>query len=208
LRLRIPREQAFGHSVLNYTGQNLTLRQLFCVGASKKNMIAEPVHAAVGPQALDHRSSTTGLRAVASFEALKGGVVVLLLLIIFGVHNRAEDIAENLLFHLHIDPDRRLSQVLLDAATRLSDTRLLTIAIAALSYSSVRFIEAWGLWNRRVWAEWFALLSGALYIPWEALKLAEHHTWVNILILTVNVGIVLYMLYVRLQAQRLVRQAG
>lgn len=169
-------------------------------------MIAEQPDVAIGPQAVDHHSSTTGLRAVASFEALKGGVVVLLLFVVFGVHNRAEDIAENLLFHLHIDPDRRLSQVLLDAATRLSDMRLVTITIAALSYSSVRFIESWGLWNRRVWAEWFALLSGALYIPWEALKLAEHHTWVNILILSVNVGIVLYMLYVRLQASHLARQ--
>jgi uncharacterized membrane protein (DUF2068 family) len=154
------------------------------------------------PQAVDYHSSTAGLRAVASFEAFKGVAVVLLLFVVFGIHNRAEDLTANLLFHLHLDPDQRLSHVLLDAATKLSDTRLMTITLAALSYSTVRFIEAWGLWNRRVWAEWFALLSGALYIPWEVLKLTEHTNIINILVLTVNVLIVLYMLYVRLQSRK------
>jgi uncharacterized membrane protein (DUF2068 family) len=169
-------------------------------------MIAQGSTALIGPQAVDDRSSTAGLRAVASFEAFKGLVVVLLLFVVFGVHSRAEDITENLLFHLHIDPDRRLSQVLLDAATKLSDTRLATITVAALSYVTVRFVEAWGLWNRRVWAEWFALLSGALYIPWEILKVAEHQTWIHVAVLALNLAIVLYMLYVRVQAQRVCRQ--
>jgi uncharacterized membrane protein (DUF2068 family) len=154
------------------------------------------------PLAVDDRTSAVGLRTVATFEAFKGIVVLLLGLALFAVHREAEDYAANLLYHLHIDPDKRLAHMLMDAATKVSDARLWTIAAAALSYASVRFIESWGLWNRRVWAEWFALLSGALYLPWEILKLAERVDWERIGILAINLLIVLYMLMIRIRACR------
>lgn len=155
---------------------------------------------AVAPEGVDRRTSMAGLSAIALLEAAKGLGVILLLLILFGVHRHAEGLMEDLLYHLHIDPDRRAAQEVLHAADRLTDMRLWTIAAAALSYSTVRFIESWGLWHRRVWAEWFALLSGALYLPWEVLKVAERATWMHISILAINVIIVLYMLYVRIRS--------
>ncbi len=151
------------------------------------------------PQAIDQRASTAGLRAVATFEALKGIIVVLLGLTLIAVHQHAEDFAERLLFHLHMDPDRRLAHAVLNAATRVTDARLWTILAATLTYSAVRFVESWGLWNRRVWAEWFALLSGAMYLPWEILKVSERADWERIGVLLVNVIIVLYMLEVRIR---------
>ena len=154
------------------------------------------------PTGLDQRTSMAGLRAIATLEAAKGIGVILLLLILFGVHRHAEDLTEDLLYHLHIDPDHRAAQAILHAADRLTDMRLWTVALAALSYASVRFVEAWGLWHRRVWAEWFALLSGALYLPWEVLKVSERATWMHISILVINVVIVLYMLYVRVRSSQ------
>jgi uncharacterized membrane protein (DUF2068 family) len=154
---------------------------------------------AQAPQAIDVRSSPAGLRAVATFEALKGTAVLLLGITLLAVHRHAEDFAASLLFHLHIDPDRRLAHILMDAATRLSDARLLTIAAAALTYCTVRWLEAWGLWNRRIWAEWFALLSGALYLPWEILKIVERLTWERVGVLVINVAIIVYMLYIRIR---------
>jgi uncharacterized membrane protein (DUF2068 family) len=159
-------------------------------------------HRGLPPAALDQRTSMAGLRAIASLEAAKGMGVILLLLVLFLVHTHAEDLTEDLFYHLHIDPDRHGAQAVLHAADRLTDMRLWTIAAAALSYAGVRFVESWGLWHRRIWAEWFALLSGALYLPWEALKVAEHATWMHLSILTINVVIVLYMLYVRVRSAR------
>lgn len=152
------------------------------------------------PIAVDDRSSTVGLRAVATFEAIKGSIVVLLGIALVAVHHDAEDYAANLLYHLHIDPDRRMAHMLMDAANKVSDARLWTIVGAALSYAAVRFVESWGLWNRRVWAEWFALLSGALYLPWEILKLVERVDWERIGVLVVNLLIILYMLLIRIRA--------
>jgi uncharacterized membrane protein (DUF2068 family) len=148
---------------------------------------------------LDQRTSTAGLRAVASFEAFKGALVILLGLFLLFYHSDAEDFAQDLLDHLHIDADRRLGQMLMHAASQITDARIWTIAAAALTYATVRFVEAWGLWHRRVWAEWFALLSGAMYLPWEVLKVAQKATPERIGVLAINVIIVLYMLYIRIR---------
>jgi uncharacterized membrane protein (DUF2068 family) len=165
---------------------------------------AGPGTPAVLPE-VDDRTSKAGLRAIATLEAAKGIGVLLLLLVLFGVHKHAEDLVEDLLYHLHIDPDRRAAQAVLHAADRLTDMRMWSIAAAALSYVGVRFIESWGLWHRRVWAEWFALLSGTLYLPWEVLKVAERASWMHISILAINVIIVLYMLYIRIRAMQAAR---
>jgi uncharacterized membrane protein (DUF2068 family) len=57
----------------------------------------------------------------------------------------------------------------------------------------MRFIEAFGLWFGMRWAEWFALLSGSVYLPIEIYELAKGFTWIKIGLLTVNLCIVLYM---------------
>ena len=154
------------------------------------------------PLAVDERSSKAGLRAVAGFEALKGAVVLVLGITLLAMHSHLQDLTENLLYHLHIDFDRRFGHMLLNAATTINDARLWTIGAAIGSYVSVRFIEAWGLWNRRVWAEWFALLSGALYLPWEFLKLVERVDWDRVAVLVINLGIVFYMAYIRIREYR------
>src|SRR5438270_14027684 len=81
---------------------------------------------------VDDRTSKAGLRAIATLEAAKGIGVILLLLVLFGVHRHAEDLVEDLLYHLHIDPDRRAAQAVLHAADRLTDMRMWSIAAAAL----------------------------------------------------------------------------
>ncbi len=42
-----------------------------------------------------------------------------------------------------------------------------------LVYSAIRFAEATGLWLEKQWAEWFALISGCLYLPIEIYELAR-----------------------------------
>ena len=159
--------------------------------------IREPTH-----QSVDQSASPVGLRAVATFEALKGVLVIVLLFLLLAVHNRIEDYAEDLLYHLHINFDHNYAQRFLRGASRLSDSPLWTIGLAATLYAIVRFVEAWGLWNRRVWAEWFALVSGALYLPWEIIKVAERVNWEHVGVLTTNVVVVVYMLMIRIKATR------
>jgi uncharacterized membrane protein (DUF2068 family) len=155
------------------------------------------------PEAVDLRSNETGLRAIATFEAIKGLLAILLGLgLLTLLHKDVEQVAESLLLHLHIGEERRISHSLLRLAEHTTDARLWAIAGGALAYASVRFAEAYGLWHRRVWAEWFALLSGTLYLPLEIYKLVEHSSFVHWVVLLGNVAIVLYMGFVRLRACR------
>ena len=155
------------------------------------------------PQAVDESSHASGLRAVAVFEALKGALVLLLGLGLLSlIHKDVEEFAENLVFHLRINPDHRFGNAILNAASKVTDGRLWGYAAAAFAYAGVKSVESWGLWNRRVWAEWFALLSGALYLPLEIIKLAEKANWIHIAVFVINVAIVLYMLSIRVKAYR------
>lgn len=118
------------------------------------------------------------------------------------LHKDVEDVAENLLFRLHMNSEHRVGHAIVNAASKLTDARLWGIAAAAAADAAVRFVAAWGLWNRRVWAEWFVLLSGALYLPLETMKLAERANWLHIAVFAGNIAIVLYMLYIRLESFR------
>jgi uncharacterized membrane protein (DUF2068 family) len=158
--------------------------------------------------AVDQSSALVGLRAVATFEAAKGlGALLLGILMLTLLHDDMENVAENLLFHLHISTHYRLSREFITAASHLTDSRIYVVAGGASAYSLVRFVEAWGLWHRRVWAEWFALLSGALYLPAEIFKLIEHPSWLVLGIFLVNIGIVAYMAYIRLKSSKDERNA-
>jgi len=152
---------------------------------------------AARPNRHDHHR---GLRTVSLIEATKG---VLVLLAAFGFaeiirHNiDLEDAAENLLYFFHIDPDRRLSHALVHAAGRMADADLLTVLAIACVYSSLRFIESYGLWRQRVWGEWLAIVSGAVYLPFELYKLIQRPTMVHWAILLINIAVVLYIAWVR-----------
>ena len=149
-----------------------------------------------------HTRQLRALRAVASVEFFKGLIV---LLAGFGVlslvHRDAWDVAESFLQWLKVDPDTRYAQVFLNLADQVTDTRLWAVALGAAAYSTLRFAEAYGLWRERAWAEWLAMISGAIYLPFEVYEFARRPDWIRFVILAVNLAVVLYMVYLRVQAR-------
>ncbi|HVH85907.1 MAG TPA: DUF2127 domain-containing protein, partial [Terriglobales bacterium] len=146
-----------------------------------------------------HANHLAGLRAVASLEMFKGvlaiiggiGLVTLL-------HKDIGDVAESIVEALHLNPAHRIAQAFIHMADRVDDSRIVAMACVAFAYSIIRFAEAYGLWHARAWAEWFAIISGAAYLPWEIIEVAKHaHHVVRWTVLIVNVLVVLYMIYVR-----------
>src|SRR4029077_12733559 len=119
-----------------------------------------------------HRAQKSLLRAVASFEFIKGVFVLLIgICAILLVRRDAWVMAESLLALFHISTDRHSAQLFLDFADNVTDARLWTAARLAFAYSALRFAEAYGLWHFRPWAEWVALVSGALLLPLEIREL-------------------------------------
>jgi len=137
---------------------------------------------------------------VAVLEALKGALALVAAYIVISmIHHDVdfEGAAENILFFLHLNPDRRLSQAFLNAADKMSDVNVMLIAALAAAYALLRFLEGYGLWRQRAWAEWLAIISGCIYIPFEVYKLVRHPNEFHWALLGINIMVVLYIAWVR-----------
>jgi uncharacterized membrane protein (DUF2068 family) len=144
-----------------------------------------------------HRHQRRVLRAVASFEFAKGVFVVLMGICALAlVHKDVWVIAETLLALFHISTDRRSALMFLDFADSITDARLWAAAQIAFTYAALRFTEAYGLWKGRTWAEWVALVSGALLLPLEVRELFRGLTLLRCGMFIGNLAVVLYMVYV------------
>ena len=131
------------------------------------------------------------MKAVSLLEAAKGAVVLLAGFGAFSlIHRDVQRIAEQLVGHLHLNPAKYYPRIFLDTAAHLTDSRLWLMTILALSYATIRFIEAYGLWRKRQWAEWFAAVSGGIYIPFEIYELFKKVDFLSISFFILNVLIV------------------
>lgn len=162
------------------------------------------------PKVTRRPAHRAGLRTVALVEALKGalalvGAYVFIRMIRHDVD--FEDAAEHILFFFHIDPHRHLSHQFLDAVDKLSSTSMGMILGIAIAYATLRFLEGYGLWRQRVWAEWLAIGSGCLYVPFEVWKVIKHPNELHWVVLAINILVVLYIAWVRWDEIKVARQA-
>jgi len=134
---------------------------------------------------------------VAGFELAKGFIVLAFGLGLFRlIHKDVGEVAERLVRHLHLNEASRYPRLLIDAASRVDDAHLRMLAMLALAYSLVRFVEGYGLWRDRRWAEWFGAISGGIYLPVEIYELVEKATWLRLGVLVVNCIVVLYLVQI------------
>jgi len=132
--------------------------------------------------------------AIALLEGAKGALVLLVGLGFFSLlHHDVQLAAERLVAHAHLDPAARYPRIFLHLAGEITDGRVLLLAAGALLYSGARFVEAYGLWLGRRWAEWFAALGGAIYIPFDLVELHQRVTLLSVGVLALNVAIVAFM---------------
>ncbi|MGA3106851.1 MAG: DUF2127 domain-containing protein [Terriglobales bacterium] len=152
---------------------------------------------------VDDPAHIKGVRAVATLEFSKGVIVVLAGLGVLSMRHRdIWGVAESLLEFFHVNPHRHYVGIFIDLVYRVSDIRLWKIAVVAAVYVILRFVEAYGLWYVKPWAEWLAIASGTIYIPFEMADLMHRITWLRVVVIVVNLGIVLYMLLLRLEAAK------
>ncbi|MDF9392668.1 MULTISPECIES: DUF2127 domain-containing protein [Methylococcus] len=145
-----------------------------------------------------------GVRVVAALEAAKGFVVLLAGFGVIGlVHRGLEPVADELVRHTHLNLASRYPRIFLDLLENLSDQRLRGLAALAFGYAALRFIEAYGLWRERRWAEWFGVACGGIYVPFELYELAEGVSWLKLSTLAINLAVVGYLGYALWLSRRL-----
>lgn len=140
-----------------------------------------------------------GPRAVAVFEAAKGLLVLLAGLgLLEMIHHDLQAAAGDLVAHLHLNPASHYPRIFLELMARTTRPGMAWLALGAALYATLRFVEAWGLWRERRWAEWLAALSAAIYIPFEIRSLLRRPSGLAAGAMIIN----LLVVYVMLQALR------
>jgi len=141
---------------------------------------------------------------VAIVEGLKGLLVLLagcgLLSLI---HHDVGRFAAQLVRHTHLNPASHYPQIFIKVAESVTDSRLWFFALAALLYAGVRLMEAYGLWYRRTWAEIFAIVTGAIYLPIEFYEIVERVTAVRITVFVLNTLVVAILIYARMRSSNI-----
>lgn len=155
------------------------------------------------PAAAVDQQPSAALRAIALVEAFKGAVVLLAgtgLLSL--VHRNLHEWAVRLVEHTHLNPASRYPHIFVEALGNIHSSQLVLLALGAAVYAALRFVEAYGLYRGRAWAEVLAAVSGAVYLPIEAAEVLRHASALRVVVLGVNLAIVGVMVQALLRRRR------
>jgi len=156
--------------------------------------------------------TSVALRTMAMFEVTKAATVLVFACGLFHLmHENLDDVAKRVVQMLHVNPEGKLSNLFVELANHSSDRNLwvLALGLGTVAYASVRLTGAYGLWREREWAQWFSLLSTALYLPPELYWMLGYPSWLKCAVLVSNIVIFLFMLslcvYTRSRVARRIR---
>lgn len=140
----------------------------------------------------------SGVRAIALFEALKGLVALVFSFILISLRHRdLNQVAGELISTLHLNPQGWLAAKISGFVSGLTPAYIEIFFVAILSYALLRFVESYGLWRLKPWAQWLGIISGAIYIPIELYDIFVRPSLLGTVILIFNAAIVAYLYYFR-----------
>ena len=135
-----------------------------------------------------------GLRTIALFEAAKG---VLALAAVCGLlslrHTDLHAVTDAFLLRHGIDPERHYMRLFIESVARATNHHAGQIAALGFAYALIRFVEGSGLWWGKHWAEWFAVISAGVYLPWELNTFARHPRPFTAGVILFNLALIFYL---------------
>ncbi|MCX6929798.1 MAG: DUF2127 domain-containing protein [Verrucomicrobia bacterium] len=134
------------------------------------------------------------LRTLAVFEAAKG---VLALAATGGLlslrHTDLHTATDAFLLHHGIDPERHYTRLLIESVAQATHHHVGQIAAFGLAYAVIRLAEGYGLWQGKHWAEWFAVISAGLYLPFELNHFVRHPSLFTAGLILFNLALIYYV---------------
>lgn len=143
---------------------------------------------------LEPNKPTLGLRLIAILEAAKGTLGLALgigLWLLAGQHQHP--LIQWIVEYFHLDDSAHAPHFIVEMLAHPEKFRMEVWTLLAMGYAGLRFVEAYGLWLARRWAEWLALVSAALYIPFEIYAILLGPTLLKVSLLVLNVAFVVYL---------------
>jgi uncharacterized membrane protein (DUF2068 family) len=135
-----------------------------------------------------------GLRAIALLEAAKGILAFGAACGLFSLRNTdLHAVTDAFLLRHGIDPERHYMRLFIESVARATNHHAGQIAAFGFAYALIRFVEGYGLWWGKHWAEWFAVISAGLYLPWELNHFARHPRPFTAGVILFNLALIFYL---------------
>ena len=142
------------------------------------------------------------IRLIAAFKLLKAGLLIALGIGAFRLlHKDLAEILVRWIEALRLDPGQHFLDIALAKASNLSPAQIKKVGVGSLIYAGLFLTEGVGLWLRKRWAEWLTITITSSLVPVEIYGLYRHPTAVRVLVLTLNLAIVVYLIY-HIRSQR------
>jgi uncharacterized membrane protein (DUF2068 family) len=98
---------------------------------------------------------------------------------------------------LGVDLDETGPFRLIQQAFTAKHSTLLLVALAVLAYGTLELVEAIGLWLRKRWGEYVAIVATALFVPLETYEIIAKITVLRVGALIINLFAVAYLLWTK-----------
>ena len=106
-----------------------------------------------------------------------------------------------------LDPHNQYIQQAIAWGSGVSADRLKEIGVGTFFYATLYLVESLGLIFERSWAAYLTIIATASLIPIEGYEVVHKVNMIKILVLLVNVGVVVYLIW-KLRQERASRKAG
>lgn len=110
------------------------------------------------------------------------------------VNRDVGDFALKIASWLRVDTEGHLVKFLLDKADLIQNHQLRRTALFSILYSVVCVVEGLGLYNEKVWAEYFTVTITIGALPWEIYELVKEPTAFRVGLLVLNLLVLGYLL--------------
>ena len=135
------------------------------------------------------------LYAIIAMKLSKGVLFVVLAFVAYTLSDNNLPYEYGRLLHfLRLNPENKFFSDLAIQVGKLTEVRVLHVAVGTLIYSMFSLVEGFGLLFRVSWAGWLAIGESSFFIPIEVAELAHHWTKIVFVILILNIIIVWYLL--------------
>ncbi len=156
----------------------------------------------------DSHRPPVALRGIALFEGAKGLLALGATCGILSLrHTDLHAATDAFLLRHGIDPERHYTRVFIETVANATHHHVGQLAAIGFAYVLIRLVEAYGLWQEKHWAEWFAVISAGIYLPLEFQHLARSPTLLSVGVILFNLLIIFYLARL-LSQQRAERHAA
>lgn len=147
------------------------------------------------------------LQGIALFELSKGLLAFAAAAGLISLrHTDLRAVVETYLLRHGFDTGQGYLRLFIDSVAQATHQEVSLVAMAVVGYGLLRLAEAYGLWRAKHWAEWFAVISAALFLPLEFYHFIRYASLLGAAVILFNLALVVYLANL-LQKQRRQRLA-